>query len=158
MTDALASEKQVLTTRYGIPGQDFFFVDSSGGGLTTAKNSAVTRWLRIMTKQRDFQRFFDALPILGVDGSLAIVRDFQSDPTLAGATGKVRAKTGTFVDEVNKQSVLRGQAFGGYIKASSGRNLIYQLVVNNVVIDQFEDIVEVFQDEGTISAILWRDF
>jgi len=52
---------------------------------------------------------------------------------------------------------LRGQAFGGYIKASSGRNLAYQLVVNNVVIDQFEDIVDVFQDEGTISAILRRD-
>lgn len=59
---------------------------------------------------------------------------------------------------VNNQFVLRGQAFGGYIKASSGRNLAYQLVVNNVVIDQFfEDIVDVFQDEGTISAILWRD-
>ena len=158
MTDALVAEKQALTTRYGIPGDDFFFVDGSGGGLTTAKNSAVTRWLRIMINQRDFQSFFDALPILGVDGSLATVKNFQSDPTLAGATGKVRAKTGTFVDEINNQSVLRGQAFGGYIKASSGRNLVYQLVVNNVVISDIEDIFDVFQDEGTISAILWRDF
>lgn len=157
MTDALAVEKRTLTTKYGIPGHDFFFVDGSGGGLTTAKSSAVTKWLRIMTRQRDFASFFDALPILGVDGSLAIVKDFQSDPSLAGATGKVRAKTGTFAAEENNRLVLRGQAFGGYIKAASGRNLAYQLVVNNVVIDSFDDIVDVFQDEGTISAILWRD-
>src|SRR5690606_31852369 len=110
-----------------IPGHDFFFVDGSGGGLTTAKGSAVTKWLRIMTAQRDFPAFFDALPILGVDGSLAIVKDFQSDPSLAGATGKVRAKTGTFADEVNNRLVLRGQAFGGYIRAASGRQLAYQL-------------------------------
>ncbi len=158
MPEALAVERQALTTKYGIPGHDFSFVDGSGGGLTTAKSSAVTKWLRIMTRQRDFHAFFDALPILGVDGSLAIVKDFQADPSLAGATGKVRAKTGTFADEINNRLVLRGQAFGGYIKAASGRRLIYQLVVNNLVVDDFDDIVAVFQDEGTISAILWRDF
>jgi D-alanyl-D-alanine carboxypeptidase len=111
-----------------------------------------------MTKQRDFQSFFDALPILGVDGSLAIVTDFQSDPTLAGATGKVRAKTGTFAEQTEEQFILRGQAFAGYIDARSGRRLVYQVAVGEVVINDIDDVVAVFQDEGRISAILWRDF
>ena len=41
--------------------------------------------------------FLAALPVLGVDGSLAFVKSFQSDPTLAGAAGNVHAKTGTYV-------------------------------------------------------------
>jgi D-alanyl-D-alanine carboxypeptidase len=53
--------------------------------------------------------------------------------------------------------VLKAQAFGGYIKAKSGRKLVYELVVNDVPITGLNDIIQVFQDEGTISAILWRD-
>ena len=158
MTDALAVERKVLTTVYGIPGDEFFFVDGSGGGRTTAKNPAVTKWLEIMTEQPDFPSFFNAFPILAVDGSLCFVTDFQSDPTLVGATGKVRAKTGTSVEGTVGQLILRGQAFGGYIDARSGRRLVYQLVVNEVEINNVNDSLTVFQDEGTISAILWRDF
>jgi D-alanyl-D-alanine carboxypeptidase len=158
MTDALAVEREVLTTVYGIPGDEFFFIDGSGGGRTTAKNRAVTKWLEIMTEQPNFPSFFNAFPILAVDGSLSFVTDFQSDPTLAGATGNVRAKTGTFGEETEGQLILRGQAFGGYIDARSGRRLVYQLVVNEVEIEDINDSLTVFQDEGTISAILWRDF
>jgi D-alanyl-D-alanine carboxypeptidase len=158
MTDALVVERAVLTTVYGIPGDAFFFVDGSGGGLTTAQTRAVTHWLAIMTTQSNFPSFFNALPILAVDGSLSFVTAFQADPTLVGATGKVRAKTGTFAEETAEQFILRGQAFGGYIDARSGRRLVYQLVVNEVVIENINDVLTVFQDEGTISAILWRDF
>jgi D-alanyl-D-alanine carboxypeptidase len=158
MTDALAVEREVLTTVYGIPGDEFFFIDGSGGGRTTAKNRAVTKWLEIMTKQPDFPSFFNAFPILAVDGSLSLVTDFQSDPTLVGATGNVRAKTGTFGEGAEGQLILRGQAFGGYIDARGGRRLVYQLVVNEVEINNVNDSLTVFQDEGTISAILWRDF
>ena len=70
----------------------------------------------------------------------------------------MRAKTGTFAEGTEKQVILRGQAFGGYIDAQSGRRLVYQLVVNEVVIEDINDVVTVFQDEGTISAVLWRDF
>lgn len=157
MPDALAVERKELTSVYGIPNGAFSFFDGSGGGLTTAKNSAITQWLKIMTKQMDFQSFFNALPILGVDGSLAFVSDYKSDFTLKGATGKVRAKTGTFAAESNGQFVLKGQAFGGYIDSRSGRHLVYQLAVNEVPIQDINTIVDVFQDQGTISAILWRD-
>jgi len=158
MNDALAAERESLVSEHGIPGDEFFFVDGSGGGDTTAQNRAVTKWLHIMTGQPDFPAFRDALPILGIDGSLGFVTDFQSDPTLAGATGQVRAKTGTYAAGDESGLVIKGQAFGGYIDARSGRNLIYQLVVNEVPITEFDQLLDIFQDEGTISAILWRDF
>jgi D-alanyl-D-alanine carboxypeptidase len=159
MDDALAAERESLINEHGIPGSEFFFIDGSGGGDTTAQSRAVTKWLRIMTEQPGFPSYFDTFPILGIDGSLGFVTDFQSDPTLAGATGQVFAKTGTFAAGDDSGGLLiKGQAFGGYIHAQSGRRLIYQLVVNNVPITNFNQLLDIFQDEGRISAILWRDF
>jgi D-alanyl-D-alanine carboxypeptidase len=100
-----------------------------------------------------FSAYFASLPLLGVDGSLATVTDFESQASLAPAKGQVSAKTGTFVEG----ELVRGQAFGGYINARSGRTLAYELVVNDVPFKSIDDIIQIFQDEGTISAILWRD-
>ena len=157
MGDALVVERNNLISNYGIPGDEFEFVDGSGDGFTTATNGAVTKMLLDMAAKPAFPSFLAAQPILGVDGSLAFVTDFQSDSTLAGATGQVRAKTGTFVQGTASGIVLKAQALGGYIKTNSGRQLAYELVVNDVAITGLNDVIQVFQDEGTISAILWRD-
>jgi D-alanyl-D-alanine carboxypeptidase len=99
------------------------------------------------------RRYFATLPILAVDGSLGFVTDFESDKTLAPAKGQVHAKTGTYA----LPGTIRGQAFGGYIHSRSGKHLVYQLVVNNVPFRDINDLLQIFQDEGTISAMLWRD-
>lgn len=153
MKSALAVEKKNLRANYGIKPGEYSFVDGSGGGDTKAINSAVTNFLADMHTRPAFREYLASLPILGVDGSLATVTDFESDDSLAPAKGQVHAKTGTFV----QGPVLRAQALAGYIRAKSGRKLAYELVVNNVPVTGLEDVVKVFQDEGTISAILWRD-
>ena len=84
-----------------------------------------------------------------------MVTDYKSDPSLVGATGQVQAKTGTFVSDTSP--LLKGQALGGYIKTKAGRRIVFQLVVNNVPISGLDDVVQVFQDQGRVSAILWRD-
>ncbi|HEY1656046.1 MAG TPA: D-alanyl-D-alanine carboxypeptidase [Candidatus Tumulicola sp.] len=156
---SLAVERQNLRASYGIPSSDYHFVDGSGGGNTTATNDAVTRVLEELAHSPASSAFVAALPILGVDGSLAFVKDFESDSTLAGAAGNVRAKTGTYVGESASGGMeLKGQAFGGYITTKSGRHLTYELVVNNLPIKKVLDITTVFQDEGKISAMLWRDY
>ena len=157
MTDALAVEQKNLTSNYGVPADQFHFVDGSGGGLSTATTVAVTQMLAALSRRPTFPVFLNALPILGVDGSLGFVTSFESDPTLAGAKGKVRSKTGTYAEGSATGLVIKGQAFGGYIDAKSGKRLIYQLVVNNVPISQLTDLLQIFQDQGTISAMLWRD-
>lgn len=159
MPAALAVERKNLAARFGIPPTDYHFVDGSGGEDTTATNGAVTTMLQQMQRRPVFSTLYSDLPILGVDGSLATVKEFERDPTLAGAVGKVHAKTGTYVaPSPSGGPVLKGQAFGGYITTKSGKHLVYQLVVNNVPIASIPDIIRVFQDEGTISAMLWRDY
>lgn len=163
MQGALAAEKINLLTNYGVSPDEYSFVDGSGGGDTTATNPAVTRFLVDMYARPAFPQYFASLPILGVDGSLATVTDFESEATLAPAKGQVHAKTGTYVGPDSSGNLLiKAQAFGGYINAKSGKKLAYVLLVNNVQFTDFpssvvDDLVQIFQDEGTISAILWRD-
>lgn len=157
MQSALAVERRNLQTNYGISPSQYVFFDGSGGGDTTAINGAVTHMLAEMHTRPTFPEYFASFPILGVDGSLATVTDFESDSTLAPAKGQVHAKTGTFIGGTPNGSFIKGQAFAGYVNAKSGRKLVYELVVNNVPFREFSDILRVFQDEGTISAILWRD-
>jgi PBP4 family serine-type D-alanyl-D-alanine carboxypeptidase len=159
MPAALAVERENLAARFGIPAGDYHFVDGSGGGDTSATSRAVTEMLQKLQKRSAFRALYDDLPILGIDGSLASVKGFEKDRTLAGAAGQIRAKTGTYVAASPSGSiVLKGQAFGGYITTKSGKHLVYQLVVNNVPIKSIADVIAVFQDEGTISAMLWRDY
>jgi D-alanyl-D-alanine carboxypeptidase len=157
MEDALKVEKKNLISNYKIPENEFHFVDGSGGGPTTATNRAVTHMLIDMHEAPAFPTFFDALPVMGIDGSLAFVTDFESDPSLAGAKGQVHAKPGTFLESTGSEFVVQGQAFGGYITARSGRKLVYEVVVNKVPVSDLNGLLRVFQDQGTISAILWRD-
>jgi len=131
--------------------------DGSGGGDTTAINEAVTHMLTDMRSHPAFPQYFASLPIMAVDGSLAFVTDFESDSTLAPAKGQVHAKPGSFIGETPEGLYIRGQAFGGYIQAKSGKKLVYQLVVNGVPFRDLNDLLQVFQDQGTISAMLWRD-
>ncbi|HVA33159.1 MAG TPA: D-alanyl-D-alanine carboxypeptidase, partial [Candidatus Baltobacteraceae bacterium] len=118
----------------------------------------VTKMLDELNEGPQRAAFLNALPVLGVDGSLASVKDFEQDPTLAGAAGQVRAKTGTFVAGSQSGMLLKGQALGGYVTTKSGRHLTFELVVNDVPISGIDDVIKVFQDQGSIAAMLWRDY
>jgi D-alanyl-D-alanine carboxypeptidase len=158
MNDALDVERHVLPSIYGIADDRFQFFDGSGGGDTVATSGAIIKMLTELSRRSTFSTFFNALPLLGVDGSLGVVTDFQSDPTLAGATGQVSAKTGTYLAGTDSGLLLKGQAFAGYITTKGGRHLVYEVVVNNAPVTDLSEVIQVFQDEGTASAILWRDY
>ncbi|SAK63903.1 D-alanyl-D-alanine carboxypeptidase/D-alanyl-D-alanine-endopeptidase [Caballeronia catudaia] len=159
---ALAAENATLSNSpFNVPMNQTHFIDGSGGGETTATPLAVIAMLRAMSGRAAFPAYVDSMPFLGVDGSLASTTDFETDPTLAGAKGKVYAKTGTYVagtENANgqQQITLKGQALAGYIDAKSGRRLAFALVVNNVPIGDVPDIINVFNDEGTIAANIWK--
>jgi D-alanyl-D-alanine carboxypeptidase len=162
MASALDVEKRNLSENFGISQSDYEFVDGSGGGDSTATNEVVTHFLAEMSKRSYFPDYLASFPILGVDGSLGTVTEFEKNGTLAPAKGKVFAKTGTYLGLGSTGLELKAQAFGGYITTKCGKKLAYQLVVNDVPLANPEnpipEVVKVFQDEGRISAILWRDF
>ncbi len=84
------------------------------------------------------------------------MNDFEKDATLTGAKGRVHAKTGTYVKGTAQGVTLKAQALAGYIEAKSGRRLAFMVAVNDVPITGLNDVLAVFQDQGTISAILWK--
>lgn len=159
MSSALAFERENLRARWGVTSNEYHFIDGSGGGETTATSAAVTQMLEELAKSPASQAFVNALPILGVDGSLGFVKDFESDPSLAGAAGNVRAKTGTYVAaSATGSPELKAQACAGYITTKRGRHLTFELVINNIPMENIASLIGVFQDEGTIAAMLWRDY
>jgi D-alanyl-D-alanine carboxypeptidase/D-alanyl-D-alanine-endopeptidase (penicillin-binding protein 4) len=82
-----------------------------------------------MRKRLDYPVYLAALPILGVDGTLADVVEEKSP-----ARGKVFAKTGTlgFQDRLNDRQLLQSKALAGYMKTARGRELAFAFFVNNV--------------------------
>jgi D-alanyl-D-alanine carboxypeptidase len=150
---ALAAERQTLTGAYGLPSEGFNFpTNGSGSPDSQATPEAVTKLLAAMRATKAGQVYFDALPVLGVDGSLATIGKNPPDPVIVPAFGHVYAKTGTTV----AKDTLKAQVFAGYIDGKSGARLAYVVYVNNVSpIAGIGDVIKVFADEGQISAILY---
>jgi D-alanyl-D-alanine carboxypeptidase/D-alanyl-D-alanine-endopeptidase (penicillin-binding protein 4) len=150
---ALAAERKALTGKFGIPGDAFNFpTNGSGSPDSQATPATVTGLLKAMQKTPVAETYFDALPILGVDGSLAAIGIEPPNAQIAPAIGKVYAKTGTTVETGR----LKAQVFAGYMDAQSGKRLAYVVYVNNVApIESIADVITVFADEGVISALLY---
>ena len=159
MPASLAAEQKTLAADFQIPPTAYHFFDGSGGGTSAVTPTAVTHFLRAIQTRPCAKAFEESLPILATDGSLAFVTDFTKDPTLAGAKGQVAAKTGTYMlPTAEGQLNLKAQTLAGYIKTKRGHHLAYALFVNDVPkISGIEELLGVFQDQGTVSAILWRD-
>jgi D-alanyl-D-alanine carboxypeptidase/D-alanyl-D-alanine-endopeptidase (penicillin-binding protein 4) len=82
-----------------------------------------------MAKRPEWEAYKAALPILGVDGTLADVVAADSP-----ARGKVFAKTGTLIwyDSVNERYLLKSKAVAGTMATKSGTALHFCIIVNNV--------------------------
>lgn len=108
--------------------------------------------LRYMATQAEFQSFFNALPVLGRDGTLAAIQ--VGSP----AAGKVHAKTGTFgeVDRVGPGAMVNGKGLAGYIDTKDGRRLAFTIYINNTHVAKGADIQGIVgQAIGEIAAEAW---
>jgi D-alanyl-D-alanine carboxypeptidase/D-alanyl-D-alanine-endopeptidase (penicillin-binding protein 4) len=149
---ALAAERKTLTTTFNLPNDGFDFpTNGSGSPDSQATPETMVTLLQEMQKTPVAKVYFDAMPILGVDGSLQSVGVDPPDPIIAPGIGHVFAKTGTTVD----QTGLKAQVFGGYFDGKSGKRYAYVVYVNHVTtISSIADVIAVFAAEGQISAIL----
>ncbi len=132
----------------------FVFIDAAGGNENRLTPQAEIQLLEYLHKlpHSQFQHFFDALPILGVDGSLA---DFAKKTQ---AAGKVRAKPGTGValNLATEKFFLITQAYAGYIEGKNNHLFAYMLVVNNASMPTIDGIFPIFEDEGQLSSIIYN--
>lgn len=132
----------------------FVFIDGAGGNENRLTPQAEVKLLEFMYKQSPstFQNYFDALPILGVDGSL---EDFAKG---AEGVGKIRAKTGTgaALNLATDKLFLITQALAGYIEGKNKHLFAYVVVVNNAAMPTIDDIFAIFEDEGQISSMIYK--
>jgi D-alanyl-D-alanine carboxypeptidase/D-alanyl-D-alanine-endopeptidase (penicillin-binding protein 4) len=117
-----ASSLSVLRSylkQIGIAPADFVLYDGSGlSGHDLVAPRALTQILAYAAKQPWSEIYKDALPVGGVDGTLA------NRFTAPGSklTGKVYAKTGTLGES---------RALSGYIDAVGGETLVFSVMVDN---------------------------
>lgn len=116
---------------FGVPDDAFVLADGSGlSRYDHAAPEAIARVLAAMYARPDFRVFYDALPIAGVDGTLAT--------RLRGtaAAGNARAKTG---------SLTGVRALSGYVETADGEHLLFVLLANNFTTAQ--RVVDAAQDQ-----------
>jgi D-alanyl-D-alanine carboxypeptidase/D-alanyl-D-alanine-endopeptidase (penicillin-binding protein 4) len=123
--------------------------DGAGGNAHFTPEFMVS-FLTYMSKQKDFQFFHNALPILGLDGTL-----FDIQPQ-SPAAGSVHAKTGTFsvYDPLNRRLLVTGKGLAGYMTTKKGEHLAFAIYINNVSVSTEPNAVKkiVGQAVGEIAA------
>lgn len=129
---------------------------SFAGGAGGARADHLTprsalQLLRAMAKRPDFDVYRNALPILGVDGTLA-----QAVGPNSPARGKAQAKTGTLLwhDSLNDAPLLTSKALAGYLVTASGRQTAFALFVNHVPLRDGATAKTVGQDLGAVVEAL----
>lgn len=128
LEEGLRAQGSVLR-QLGIDVDQISFGGGAGGSFSDLTTPRVTVQLLLAMKGKPyFDVYREALPILGVDGTLA-----KSVPNDSPAKGKVRAKTGTYTvtNVMNHRAVLTSKALAGYMTTASNRELVCSFVINN---------------------------
>jgi D-alanyl-D-alanine carboxypeptidase/D-alanyl-D-alanine-endopeptidase (penicillin-binding protein 4) len=135
------------------PGQASL-VDGSGLPGNFVTPASVTQLMQVFAARTDAQRWQQAQPIMGVDGSVAEV---QKD---SPAAGKVYAKTGTLggADLLNQRLRVETKALGGYIDAQSGRELAIAIIVNQAMFDDIDGVFAANEDLGKIATSIYEAY
>ena len=104
-------------TEWGVPPQTYVIRDGSGlSRYDYLAPEAIVHILDAMRRSPNFQLFYDALPIAGVDGTIG------NRMKGTAAENNVHAKTG---------SVANARSLSGYVRTANGRTLIFSLLANN---------------------------
>jgi len=130
--------------------------DGEGGPLGNGVSPrAITDLLRLAVTRPWAERFRGCLPVMGVDGALAMAVNRQSP-----LRGKAQAKTGASLawDLLNQRLCLGSKGLAGYLTAKSGRKLAFAIYVNNLPADDLEAVAAVGDDLTRICQALYEAF
>jgi len=141
------------TQKVGLSPHTFVFIDGAGGNENRLTPRAEVALLKFMHQRSPdtFHYYLEALPILGVNGSL---EDFAKK---SRGAHKVRAKPGTGVayNLATVQFFLISQALAGYIEGKNGHLFAYEVVVNNGTMPTIEDVFAIFEDVSQLSSLIY---
>ncbi len=137
----------------GVDVDTISFAGGAGGarGDYTTPRASV-QLLTYMSKRPDFPAYKEALPRLGVDGTLA-----KNVSPESPARDKVQAKTGTLYADntMNGATLMTSKALAGYMTTAKGRSLVFALFVNNAHIRDGITTKTFGDDLGKICEIVY---
>lgn len=137
----------------GVDVNTISFAGAAGGarGDFITPRSAI-QLLKYMANRPDFALYRDALPRLGVDGTLA--KNIAQD---SPAHDKVQAKTGTLYTDnaMNGTTLMTSKALSGYMSTAKGRTLAFAIFVNNAHLREGVTTKTFGDDLGRICEIVY---
>ncbi|MFE2151486.1 D-alanyl-D-alanine carboxypeptidase/D-alanyl-D-alanine-endopeptidase [Streptomyces lavendulae] len=154
--DGMKIEKEFLA-HAGVDPNSISLVDAQGLPGDKATPTAQVALLRHLARQDDFAVFYDSMPSMGVDGSLADVIE-HTDP----AAGHIRAKTGTLISPHQGKLALGTKALAGYVDAKDGRCYAFAIYVNNIPVpsDSVGDAIDLAlkanKQLGAMAATIYK--
>ncbi len=144
--------EQAFLSRTGLDASTISFGGGAGGDRADyVTPRATVQLLCYMSERDDFKFYNDALPILGVDGTLS-----QVVATDSPARGKVRAKTGTFSwhNALNGNTLLLSKSLAGYADTASGRKIAFAVFVNLLELKNGDETSRIGRVLGHVSELL----
>ncbi|MGD2217994.1 MAG: D-alanyl-D-alanine carboxypeptidase/D-alanyl-D-alanine-endopeptidase, partial [Gemmatimonadales bacterium] len=121
---------EVTLSGWGITESSYIYVDGSGlSRYNYLSPDAIVRLLRVMYRRPEFDAFYEALPIAGIDGTI------ESRMIGTRAEDNARAKTGY---------IANSRALSGYVTTLDGEMLAFSMIANNF--DESIDAAEYLQD------------
>lgn len=143
-----------LINTVGLTKNEFVFSDGAGGDSNRILPQAALKLLDYMhhLPKDQFKNFYDALPILGVDGSLKEAA--KNIPAVA----KVRAKTGTSIsyDFANQRFYSFSEVLSGYIEAKNGDLLAFIIAVSNTPMESINDAFIIQKDVSRVAIEIYN--
>lgn len=132
----------------------FLFVDGAGDDSNRIAPQAaldLLTYMRAHHSKNEYELFYNALPILGVDGSIA--KNNVNSP----AKGHVFAKTGTAItyDVANQRFYSLSEALSGYIMANNKQTLAFIIAVSNTPMESIDDAFIIQRDVSQVSSFLY---
>jgi len=152
--DGMKLERDFLA-KVGVDVDTISFGGGAGGARADYVTPAATvQLLRQMAKRPDFFVYERALPILGVDGTLA--KSIASD---SPAKGKIQAKTGTLSWDnlLFSRGLCTSKAIGGYMTTAKGRRLAFAAFINGVHLKDGIDTKRLGSDLGKLCEIVYAE-
>jgi PBP4 family serine-type D-alanyl-D-alanine carboxypeptidase len=147
----LGLEKRFLSNA-GLDPESVSQLDGEGGVGSAFSPDFMVRYLAYMSRQPYGRLFFDALPVLGRDGTLSgLMKD-------SPAAGHVHAKTGSYVvsNALNNGVILLGKGLVGYVDAANGHRLVFAAYVNLVPLHNMDDVAGVGETLSEIAALAYE--
>lgn len=147
----LGLEKRFLTDA-GLDAESVSQLDGEGGVGSAFSPDFMVRFLASMSRKPYGRLFFESLPVLGRDGTLA---EMMKD---SPAAGHVHAKTGSYViaNSLNNGVILLGKGLVGYVDAANGHRLIFAAYVNLVPLHNMDDVSGVGEMLCEIASLAYQ--